>query len=466
VPPPVDENDGDWDVEAPAPSIAPGASIKPVSAAPAADFSAKTQSSIPPAPISDPAPTKPISSVPIPPEAIRPEHRPSKGPSGTSTSQRPTASHASGKPTSVIPASSRPPAVANAVSEDFGQPVATSSISEAPASNVTSAIERYSEKQLKAEATIPEAQGEEPSHAGAVSEAHNPQTATVPEPQSFPIAVDIRQPVAISEPQSLPIAIDVQEPAAASEPQSLPIAADLQQAAAVSAVQSSQKSVDISTSLTSMSPVVSANSEELSVKPKSKSKIWLFVAAAALLVGGVWGAAGPKRATLRKMVMAVTATHQPEKKKPAVEAPKPVDVPAINSTEVAPAVAEAAPPATNEPERPAIANADPSASGETPEPPPEATDPNVTKVKVEVVPTDSTIALYGKLVKGPRVFDVKKGTRTILEVAHPGYITRRIVLNGKKPFLRIMMTPLPKSKGNNDGATTGAVAPAGAVAPN
>jgi hypothetical protein len=309
--------------------------------------------------------------------------------------------------------------------------------------------------------TNPEAQGEETSQAVIVSEAQNPQTASVSEPQSLPIAVDGQQEIAVSEaqnpqtasvaePQSLPIAVDGQQE----------IAVDVQGPAAVSDSQSPQKRVDISTSQTSMSPVVSADSEELSTKPKSKSKIWLFFAAAALLVGGVWGAAGAQRATVRKMVMAVTATHQPEKKKPAVEAPKPVDVPTVNSTEVAPAVAEAAPPATNEPERPAIANADPSASGAAPEPPPsEESDPNVTKVKVEVVPTDSTIALYGKVVAGPRVFEVKKGTRTILEVARPGYITRRIVLNGKKPFVRIMMTPLPKPKGNSDSAPTPAPAP-------
>jgi hypothetical protein len=285
-------------------------------------------------------------------------------------------------------------------------------VSDAPASNVTSALERYSEKLRKAEAAIPEPQSEDPSRTAAPSDVQAPQAAALP---------------------------DAQAP---------------------------QKAVEISTVQTSVSPVVSADSEELGSKPKSKSKWWLFVAAAVLLVGGVWGTAGAKRATLRKMVMAVTATHQPEKKKPAVEAPKPVDVPATVSSEVAPVVAEAAPPATNEPEKPAVANAEPSASDAPSESAPEAVDSNVTKVKIEVVPTDSTIALYGKVVTGPRVFEVKKGTRTILEVARPGYITRRIVLNGKKPFVRIMMTPLPKPKANTEGAPAGAVTPNTTAAPN
>jgi hypothetical protein len=203
-------------------------------------------------------------------------------------------------------------------------------------------------------------------------------------------------------------------------------------------------SVVISEVQTSVAPVVASDA----APPKHRSKLWMYVAAAALVVGAIWGVAGAKRAR---------SPHHPNREVAAVQiAPRAVEKvaapvmpePASSSGSALSASPEGAPAPTHEPERPAVADA----TAETAE-------PEVTKVRLEVVPTDSKVALYGKVVEGPLVFDVKKGTRTILEIARPGYVTRRIVLNGKKTFMRIMMTPLPKPEGGAEtGATSGTTA--------
>ncbi|MGC4065962.1 MAG: hypothetical protein QM784_15190 [Polyangiaceae bacterium] len=188
---------------------------------------------------------------------------------------------------------------------------------------------------------------------------------------------------------------------------------------------------------------------------KPKSRLWMYVAAAALVVGAIWGVAGAKRARVAQRpdrgVVAVQPAHQG-----AENAVVP-----LGQASVSPAVAEmsaapeGAPAPTHEPERPA-AEPTTSASPDTSAQAVDAAEPEVTKVRLEVVPTDSKVALYGKVVEGPLVFDVKKGTRTILEIARPGYVTRRIVLNGKKTFMRIMMTPLPKPESDaSNGVTSG-----------
>jgi hypothetical protein len=186
---------------------------------------------------------------------------------------------------------------------------------------------------------------------------------------------------------------------------------------------------------TSVAPVVAADFSP----PKRKSKLWMYVAAAAVIVGAIWGVAGAKRARLPARPSREVAAVQPRAEdvtksagQGTIESAKVEATTSVEPTRSAAPEGAAAP--THEPERP-VAASEPSA---------ELAEPEVTKVRLEVVPTDSKVALYGKVVEGPLVFDVKKGTRTILEIARPGYVTRRIVLNGKKSFMRIMMTPLAK----------------------
>jgi hypothetical protein len=208
--------------------------------------------------------------------------------------------------------------------------------------------------------------------------------------------------------------------------------------------QSPRPNAAISDAQTSMSPLIA---EEELPAVRRKPQLWLFVAAAAIVVGGIWGAKGGKLAAKAPRKAAVAAMNQPPAQKAAPEEKaahldngkeesKPVSAaPPANSESP-----EAAPPPTNGPERPAaLASAAPSASAtDSGDSAPQA---GYNRVKVEIFPIDSTVAVQGKEVKGPLVFDVIKGSRTILEVAHPGYVTRRIVLDGKKGFVRIAMKP-------------------------
>ncbi len=72
------------------------------------------------------------------------------------------------------------------------------------------------------------------------------------------------------------------------------------------------------------------------------------------------------------------------------------------------------------------------------------------RVRVEVDQPDSRITVRGKVATAPYVFDVPKGTRVVLEVARAGYITRRIVLDGSREFVRIGMIPVPKAQAPAD----------------
>jgi hypothetical protein len=242
---------------------------------------------------------------------------------------------------------------------------------------------------------------------------------------------------------------------------------EAQPKASVVHLHSASRAVEVSEAQTSMSPLVAADTDEHTGAPKRGAKLWRFVAAAAVIVGAIWGVAGAKRAAAPKPPPAVVATPKPEAEKPEAKA---VDVAPVAQDVPAPTASSqplVTPPSTNEPGKPAeeAAPVKPEANNTKTEP---ASDVDVVKVKVEVIPTDSTVALWGKEVEGPLVFDVKKGTRTILEVARPGYVTRRIVLDGKKPFMRIMMTPTQKPKApatNGDVPATASPAEKPATAP-
>ena len=82
------------------------------------------------------------------------------------------------------------------------------------------------------------------------------------------------------------------------------------------------------------------------------------------------------------------------------------------------------------------------------------------KVRVEVDPPDSRIAVRGRATTAPYVFEVPKGGRLVLEVAHTGYITRRILLDGSRDFVHIGMIPEPNPTEPADDAPAQPAAPA------
>jgi hypothetical protein len=54
-------------------------------------------------------------------------------------------------------------------------------------------------------------------------------------------------------------------------------------------------------------------------------------------------------------------------------------------------------------------------------------------VKLEVMPADSKVFVRGLMRKGPPfLFEIKPGSRVIVEVVRPGYVARRVVLDGSK----------------------------------
>jgi hypothetical protein len=59
-------------------------------------------------------------------------------------------------------------------------------------------------------------------------------------------------------------------------------------------------------------------------------------------------------------------------------------------------------------------------------------------VTLEVAPADSQVFTHGSLRKGPPfTFDIRPGARLIVEVVRPGYVARRVVLDGSKPELAV-----------------------------
>jgi hypothetical protein len=217
-----------------------------------------------------------------------------------------------------------------------------------------------------------------------------------------------------------------------------------------------EPTIIVSEAQTSTSPVVRAEKvgTPSPVTSETKSRLSLVFAAVLVFVSVLWGLAGARRTTAQSpKAVAVATQRQESASSPASSSPS-----EAVSTQAAPAVQPIAiPPATNAPEKPAVNAGAPKTDTEA------TTD--ITKVKIEVVPTDSTVALYGQEIKGPLVFDVKKGSRTVLEVARPGYITRRIVLDGKKSFVRIMMKLSP-SEADTASPSAPVKAPASSAVPS
>jgi hypothetical protein len=62
-----------------------------------------------------------------------------------------------------------------------------------------------------------------------------------------------------------------------------------------------------------------------------------------------------------------------------------------------------------------------------------ASSTGVRTVKLEVMPADSKVFVRGLMRKGPPfLFEIKPGGRVIVEVVRPGYVARRVVLDGSK----------------------------------
>jgi len=63
-----------------------------------------------------------------------------------------------------------------------------------------------------------------------------------------------------------------------------------------------------------------------------------------------------------------------------------------------------------------------------------------TRVTLELMPIDAKVSLRGHEVSGPPFqFDIKKGGRLAVEISRAGFVTARVVLDGKKPLVHFGM---------------------------
>jgi len=74
--------------------------------------------------------------------------------------------------------------------------------------------------------------------------------------------------------------------------------------------------------------------------------------------------------------------------------------------------------------------------------------PGTTRVTLDVKPTDAKVILHGVAVIGPPyVFDVPDDKHIAVEVARTGFVTRKVVLDDKKPNVSIGLLYAPQSRG-------------------
>lgn len=491
APPPAD--DTDWDV--PSPEALARKSVPPIAA-----ISARASSRAPGASTSSPpkagsvkpasatirtspetaaatSDSQPVSSRPIA-RASEPPTDPKASISARSVSIRPSASRNADSPARPVSESVRP---SQPVTQSESSAAATPEIDrESQAPTVTPPkVSSSAPQATEAAAAVPEISKQTDSDDAPAS---SPQ---VPQP-----AIDIT--IEPSFPQGAPD----------NEAPSVVVAA----VATVAKAESVRpRSADRNAApsplehLSSMSPVTAPKSNS-----RGKVKIWMVAAAGIALVGGTWGAVGalrsksaPPRQGQSEPAIAVAAP-EPEGD-PAVAAPaapdgdqatpvaaKPPPTGTADEVAEAPEEAVAAEPEDKSNDKKkgvnkvgAVAAVGPSKASEptadssspTPVTGPGQSSPalnkpisptsgiidprafpstdkatTASKVRVEVDPPDTKIAVSGRAASPPYVFDVPKGSRVVLEVAHAGYITRRIVLDGSRELVRIGMIPEPKSQ--------------------
>ena len=68
--------------------------------------------------------------------------------------------------------------------------------------------------------------------------------------------------------------------------------------------------------------------------------------------------------------------------------------------------------------------------------------PETTRVKLDIIPIDAKVYYLGRQQPGPPFeFDVAKGQRIAVEVARFGFVTRKVVIDDKKPVITCGMVP-------------------------
>jgi hypothetical protein len=110
------------------------------------------------------------------------------------------------------------------------------------------------------------------------------------------------------------------------------------------------------------------------------------------------------------------------------------------------AEAKAASPEFERPEVPKLPAALGSAASDMPAEPATPSKPDVTRVTVEVLPPRAKVTFPGGSWTGPiGEVEVPRGQQVTLQIARPGYVPRRLVLDGSKRKVIVGLVKKPRA---------------------
>ena len=165
--------------------------------------------------------------------------------------------------------------------------------------------------------------------------------------------------------------------------------------------------------------VTAAGGEESTrVAPPPPRAVWYAVLAAVVIGFGIWLAVRPSPPT------PPTAASSPPVSQAAAE-------PSAAPIEPAPSPVAA-------PEPSAVASAVPATDGG-----------DAITVLLKIRPEGARVYYRGKEVgRSPFTLELPRGETRAYEVGHPGYMTRRLVVDGNEPVISLSMAPAPAPGGD------------------
>jgi hypothetical protein len=455
IAPPTDDIDADWGADdAPVPQVVAAPPREPeIAAPPAVDpaplpstASAAETAAPEPAPVASPsyppAPEPPpVASPSYPPAPEPPPVRPSAPvaaaqPSASAAAATPVVGNALRKQTllgiaPVVPQRSEPPVASAKQASDPPRPASAAppQPDAGPALVIPAANPLRKQTLLGIAPVIPA--GSVPPAAGEAQPSTLPAAAAAPsEPPGSPVdaestaaAAELAKP---SEPPPSIAASDLgQPPTAEAVTSDAPVIRDLKSARAPAArVEMSTSAVDL----------------DLPALRPRRSRWVYIVGAAALLGGGVFA--------LRQMDRAPAPLDESLARplRPAAEAPvaaatpKPdedTDAEPVPSEPANPAPIDVTPPADSAASAAAAASAAPSASAAV------VASPEETKrVSIDSEPPGARLFWKGKEVgTTPFTLEIPAGARRSYELGKPGFVTRKVVIDGSKSEISIGLKP-------------------------
>lgn len=206
-------------------------------------------------------------------------------------------------------------------------------------------------------------------------------------------------------------------------------------------------------------PVSASKTDQVQVEPARShvTRAHLTAVLAALILAGVVVTMMLVRTNGASTSVAAQPTAQGERLASSLPvADEPVNgaeraMVAGNSAPAAGSLSAASKSEANPPENPSASAAAASAvDSPKAEPAGNAQSPNSTRVALEIVPSDARVIQQGRLQPPPYVFDVPKGKRLTLELVRFGFVTQKVVLDGKRSVVKIGLRRAPNTHGRAD----------------